>query len=154
MAGPLAASLLLGAAPAFLDAAVVPLVIQQRPEESGEASGICFAWSTVGSIIGVLATGYLLLPQLGISGTLVSGALLVIASVAVLGRLLPAALGLALALAAVQIAGTRTGDLLVDMSNGYHRIRVLEPSANIRQLYLDSTLEGVIRVGTPWPVAR
>ena len=145
MFGPLAASLMLAAAPAFLDAAVVPLVIQQRPEEPGEASGICFAWSTVGSIIGVLATGYVLLPQLGISGALLTGAVMVLVSLGLLGRIGFAATGITLALIAAYVAHNRPSGYLVDMSNGYHRIRVTQHDDGVRRLYLDGTLEGAVK---------
>lgn len=152
MFGPLAASLLLAAVPAFLDAAVVPLVIQQRPEEPGEASGICFAWSTVGSIIGVLATGYILLPQLGISGALLTGAVMVLVSLGLLGRIGFAATGITLALIAAYVAHSRPSGYLVDMSNGYHRIRVTQHDDGVRRLYLDSTLEGAVKPGSAEPV--
>lgn len=151
MFGPLVAAAALAFVPAFLDAAVVPLAIQALPGEPGEVSGRCFAWSTVGSIIGVLATGYLLLPQFGISGSLVTGAVLVaLALVAMNSIRTGASIGLACALAlAVDIDGP--GNVIFDSSNGYHRIRVVE-NGSVRSLYLDNTLEGQVRAGDVKPV--
>lgn len=152
MFGPLVAAAVLAAVPAFLDAAVVPLVIQALPGERGDVSGRCFAWSTVGSIFGVLATGYILLPQLGISGALVTGAALVALALLAMSRF-GAAAGISV-LCIVAIAGGPAGpdNLLVDKSNGYHRIRIVE-QGSIRSLFLDNTLEGRVRLGDVTPVA-
>lgn len=152
MFGPLIAATLLAFIPAFLDAAVVPLVIQALPGERGEVSGRCFAWSTIGSIIGVLATGYLLLPQFGISGALITGAVLVALALAAMSRFGTAtAVGACCTIIAVSVYPS-SGGLLVDTSNGYHRIRVIE-NGTVRSLYLDNTLEGQVRLGDVTPVA-
>ena len=152
MFGPLAAAAVLAFVPAFLDAAVVPMVIQAMPGEPGNVSGRCFAWSTVGSIIGVVATGYVLLPLLGVSGALITGALLVSITLVAITR---KALSLALVFVAVgagYLAHDQSRDVVVDISNGYHRIRVTENN-QVRSLYLDNTLEGQVRLGDVKPVA-
>ncbi|MFC1776407.1 fused MFS/spermidine synthase [Pseudomonadota bacterium] len=71
--GPLVASLLFAAIPTFLNAAVVPMVISTFRQEAGMASGKGFSISTIGSIVGVIATGYILLPLFGIEGALLVG---------------------------------------------------------------------------------
>lgn len=152
MFGPLIAATVLASIPAFLDAAVVPLVIQALPGERGEVSGRCFAWSTIGSIIGVLATGYLLLPQLGISGALITGAALVALALAAMSRFGTAAVVGACCTIIAVIGYPSPSGVLVDMSNGYHRIRVIE-NGTVRSLYLDNTLEGQVRLGDMTPVA-
>ena len=152
MLGPLVSSAVLAAVPGFLDAAVVPLVIQILPGERGEVSGRCFAWSTVGSIIGVLATGYFLLPQFGISGALVAGMLLVGLALLTLGRRINATAVGAACVVALLNANQSNPKYLVDESNGYHRLRVTQ-QGEVRNLYLDNTLEGQIRLGEVKPVA-
>ncbi len=152
MFGPLVAAAVLAGSPALLDAAVVPLVIQTRNEQSGEASGRCFAWSTVGSIMGVLATGYVLLPQLGIAGSLIAGAALVILATLLVRSYAFAAIGACLVAVAVTVSLKQSSSYLYDASNGYHRLRVSEDSERQRFLYLDNTLEGAIQRGSPEPV--
>lgn len=153
MFGPLVAAGVLAAVPAFLDAVVVPMAIQIRPEEPGEASGICFAWSTIGSILGVLFTGYLLLPQLGIAGALITGVVLVSFALLLLkyrGLFSLAIVAIAISIVIIKM---QSPTALYDKSNGYHRIRV-QQSGDIKSLYLDNTLEGQIRMGSDTPVAR
>lgn len=159
MAGPLVAAASLAALPAGLGAAVVPLVVETRAMSAGRASGECYAWSTVGSVVGVLATGYLLLPWLGLSGSMLLGASLVFVSVMTCARPFLGAAGLvfvavaAYGASAVSVSSSQ-GSVLLDQSNGYHRIRIVEPKASegIRVLFLDSTVEGAVRLGSPQPV--
>ena len=152
MFGPLLAAILLAALPAFLDAAVVPMVIQVIPGEPGGVSGRCFAWSTVGSIFGVLLTGYVLLPQLGIAGALATGVVLIILSLFFLRRMISVTFLLLLLIGTTVWTGQRQTNLLYDRSNGYHRIRITENS-DVRTLMLDSTVEGLVRLGDERPVA-
>ena len=153
MFGPLVAATVLAAVPAFLDAVVVPMAIQLRPEEPGESSGICFAWSTVGSILGVLLTGYVLLPQLGITGALVSGVILVTLALLLLRVWGLAAISATAIIATIALSNMQASQYLYDKSNGYHRVRVSQVGPDIRSLYLDNTLESQIRLGTDIPVS-
>ncbi|MFW2439878.1 MAG: fused MFS/spermidine synthase, partial [Arenicellales bacterium] len=153
MFGPLVAATILAAVPAFLDAVVVPMAIQLRPEDPGESSGICFAWSTVGSIFGVLLTGYVLLPQLGISGALITGVVMVSAALLLLGKRGLFAMTVIAIVTTIVISNLQASQYLFDKSNGYHRIRVTQAGTDIRSLYLDNTLESQIRLGTDIPVS-
>lgn len=156
MAGPLVAALVLAALPTGCSAAVVPLVVETRPEGPAKAAGQCYAWSTVGSVLGVLLTGYLLLPQLGISRTVMVGALGVFGMILISGRWLAGLLGLMLI--ALMVIGPSHSDpgILLDKSNGYHRMRIVTSSYNekVRTLYLDSTVEGAVELGSSYPVLR
>ncbi|MDJ0740510.1 MAG: fused MFS/spermidine synthase [Gammaproteobacteria bacterium] len=149
MLGPLAASVLLAAVPALLAAAVVPLVVAARPDAAGRAAGTCFAWSTAGSILGVLATGYLLLPRLGIAGSLQVGAGLVVLALLLGLRARIGLVGLGLLSAAIALAPKPEPDVLYAHTNAYHQIRVVaEPGQGARVLYLDSTVEGAMLPGS------
>ena len=157
MAGPLVASLLLAALPAGCGAAVVPLVVETRSEGPGKAAGQCYAWSTVGSVLGVLLTGYVLLPQLGISGAMMVGASIVFVMILISGRLLLGLAGLILVLLGGIVSCHTDAGVLYDRSNGYHRIRIIASPCdpydkNIRTLLLDSTVEGAVELGSSYPV--
>lgn len=73
--GPLIFSLVLFFAPAFLLGIVSPYIIKLQSihspaEKIGEVVGNTFFWGTMGSIVGSLATGFWLIPTLGIQQTL------------------------------------------------------------------------------------
>ena len=56
--------------------ATFPLAVRiavERPDRSAAASARVYAWNTLGSIVGSIAAGFLLLPRLGFLGTLVFG---------------------------------------------------------------------------------
>jgi spermidine synthase len=154
MQGPLLAATILAAVPAAMAAAVVPLVVQSISDSSGSASGRCFAWSTVGSILGVIATGYFLLPNLGIFGTLLVGPGLVFA-VILLGRnWYPGIAGSTLLILIILVPIYEPAhNVVIDKSNGFHRIQVFEVG-DLKYLKLDSTIEGAIRVGHDIPVLK
>ena len=156
MAGPLVAALLLAALPAGCGAAVVPLVVETRSEGPARAAGQCYAWSTVGSVVGVLLTGYLLLPCLGISGSMIAGASAVFLIILISGRRLAGVVGLGLVMLSGIFSSRIDPGALFDKSNGYHRIRVMESPGdkNVRTLYLDSTVEGAVTIGSSFPVLR
>ncbi|MFK7993989.1 MAG: fused MFS/spermidine synthase [Granulosicoccus sp.] len=151
--GPVVTSIIFALVPTFLNAAIVPMAISTFDEPSGSASGKCFSISTVGSITGVILTGYVLLPLLGVSGTLLTGSALFFLAL-VFFR--PKALGVAGLSAIMAIAWwitsqAQSSDLLVDHSNGYHRIKIKELASEgevSRYIYLDSTLEGVTQLGS------
>lgn len=88
--GSLAASLLLFLPPAMILGMVSPLAVEAVQREgggpAGGAGGRVLAAGTVGSLAGVYATSHLLLPGLGVRGTflLAAGVLLVAGAVALL----------------------------------------------------------------------
>jgi len=78
--GPLVSSTLLFAPPAFLLGLLSPyaVTLQQArmPDRGvGRVTGAIFFWSTVGGISGSLAAGFLLIPHVGIRGSLIGLAL-------------------------------------------------------------------------------
>ncbi|MDY6990029.1 MAG: fused MFS/spermidine synthase [Thermodesulfobacteriota bacterium] len=153
MAGPLITASVLAAFPAGCGAAVIPLVVETRSEQAGEAAGQCYAWSTVGSVFGVLLTGYVLLPQFGISGAMMTGAVVVFLVVLMRGPRLLGLVGL-IAVSGWLFSPKTEAEALFDKSNGYHRIRIAASpqDQNVRALYLDSTREGAVRLGSSDPV--
>ena len=44
-------------------------IFATRADEAGAVSGVVYAWNTVGSIVGALVAGFVLLPGLGLEGT-------------------------------------------------------------------------------------
>ena len=48
-------------------------IVVDRPEHSATATAEVYAWNTVGSIVGAIAAGFLLLPRFGFVGTLAIG---------------------------------------------------------------------------------
>ncbi len=153
IAGPLIGTLLLAAPAAAIGASVLPLgvALTSQPAGAGRSAGRLYACSTVGSVLGVLLTGYLLLPLLGIAGALYTAAGLVFAAFFAAKRVLIGTAGLGgVILLAAAAGGDRSAGLLLDRSNGYHRIRVVSSREDprVRRLYLDSTIEGMTRLGS------
>jgi len=88
--GSLACSLLLFLPPAMLLGTVSPLAVESiargEQKSAGDAGGRVLCFGTVGSLAGVFATSHLLVPGLGLVGTfLVAAGLLVLAGVLALG---------------------------------------------------------------------
>ena len=70
--GPLVASLLLFSLPALFLGMLSPfaiklLYLRQADSAVGNAAGLVFFWSTLGSIVGSLAAGFVLIPTFGVS---------------------------------------------------------------------------------------
>ena len=154
--GPLMGTLILAVPPAGIGATVLPICVGQTSKtvESGRSAGQLYAFSTVGSVIGVLITGYLLLPLLGVAGALYSAAAFVFAVFIPARQFLVGFVGLGVVfLSAISLTGAHADNILMDKSNGYHRIRVLssEKDSQVRLLYLDSSLEGAIKLGSTNP---
>ena len=118
MYGPLVAAAILAATPAGCGAAVVPLVVQTRQEGPAKAAGQCYAWSTVGSVAGVLLTGYLLLPFLGTSGAMLVGSGAVFAVILVNWRWPVGIAGLLLVASGGFASSAHKDNVLLDKSNG------------------------------------
>jgi spermidine synthase len=104
--GPLIVSLLMFFLPAAFLAMLSPFAITllhaREPDKGvGRVSGLVFFWSTLGSIAGSLATGFLLIPHWGIGAVVVgagSGLVLLGAAGLLMTRSLPRVLTLGLAL--------------------------------------------------------
>lgn len=154
--GPLAGTCLLAVPSAGVGAAVLPISVSltSRKADSGKRVGRLYAFSTIGSVVGVLVTGYLLLPVLGVAGSLITAAALVFVTF-ILGNMFAlGSLGLGCVIAALLLVpSVRDQNVLLDKSNGYHRIKVVSNSndSRIRLLYLDSSLEGAVMLGSKNP---
>ena len=84
-----AMSLLVLGVPAGLLGAVLPLWIRELPQsgpELGRGVGRLLTWNTLGAVAGTLATGFVLMPQLGLRGAFLVLALGLCAAVWLLGQ--------------------------------------------------------------------
>jgi spermidine synthase len=132
--GPLIVSFLMFFLPALFLAMLSPFAItllhaREADKGVGNASGLVFFWSTLGSIAGSLATGFLLIPHWGIGSIVAAtGAGLVLLGAAGLlaTRKLPKVLPLGLALLglisgiALRHAGTAEGRGVVFAADGLY----------------------------------
>jgi spermidine synthase len=135
--GPLIVSFLMFFLPALFLAMLSPFAItllhaREAGKGVGNASGLVFFWSTLGSIAGSLATGFLLIPRWGV-GNIVAGTgsgLMLLGCVGLMmTRRLPKVLPVGLALLglisgiALRHAGTADGPGVVFAADGlYERI--------------------------------
>lgn len=67
---PLLPAIILFGTPSFLFGIVNPIIISMRVEDKGEASGLTFSYSTIGSIFGVFLTTFYLIPFHGLNKTI------------------------------------------------------------------------------------
>jgi spermidine synthase len=122
--GPLIVSLLMFFLPALFLAMLSPYAIallhaRDPGRGVGNASGLVFFWSTLGSIAGSLATGFLLVPHWGIGNILIgvgAGLVLLGAAGLLLARSRPTAMPLGLAL-----IGLACGVALMQAATGEDR---------------------------------
>jgi len=82
--GPLLFSILLFFTPGFLLGIVSPYIIKLQslstPQEHiGSVVGATFFWGTIGSILGSIATGFWLIPVLGVQGTILLVSIVLVA---------------------------------------------------------------------------
>ena len=163
--GPIVATGLLLAAPGCLLGAVSPFAIRMvsllsDDKSVGVSAGSVGMSATLGSVAGTFATGFVLVPHLGLRTIFVVTGL-VLAVLAVIGYLLFAvafrrnrSLGLVLLglfglIGAVAYFGQppRSPRVVYEENTFYHRIRVVEdetarPGDLLRILFLDNTREG------------
>ena len=140
ISGPLIASLFLFLVPAFFLGMLSPFAIQllhaRDPKRGvGSVAGAVFFWSTIGSIVGSLLAGFLLIPTLGIQTILLSiaAALLLLGLgglISVRGLAAKNLPGLALLLAFAALAvypGSKSVDpnVLFSLEGLYQNIRVV-----------------------------
>ena len=161
--GPVAATLVLFAAPGCLLAAVSPFAVRMvsllsRDRSVGISAGSIGMVSTLGSVLGTFGAGFVLIPHMGVRSVfLVTGltiGLLAAAGYWLFWNPLRFRKGTAVAataifaglLAAGWLQGGPPADVLFDQTTFYHRIRVREqPTADgdrHRTILLDSTIEG------------
>jgi spermidine synthase len=159
--GSLAAALLLFLPPSLLMGMVSPFAVRvavPHLEKVGAIAGGYSALSTAGSIVGTLATAFLLIPMfpvptllLGLAGTLVLGAVLLMAS-----RATVLAAGLA-ALACVVTGFSRRPaeadagvKILVSRDTAYHHLQVFEFEQDaVRMMRFDNLTQGGMNLKRP-----
>jgi spermidine synthase len=139
------------ALPAGLIASVTPIAIRLRMrsvDSSGSVAGNMSALSTVGSILGTLAGGYVLLAYLQLSrGLFLLGLLLCgLGLVAARSSRALGCVALALLLLADPVAGDQK--LLFEQDTSYHHIQVREGPER-RTLHFDRTLQGSMSLTDP-----
>ena len=145
--GSLVGVLLLVAVPVLLLGTVSPWAIRlavERVEQAGEVAGRLYALSTVGSLLGTLASALLLIPLVGTRRTFLVFAF-AIAVVAVLGlrparryALAPAAIVVLAALPVGTLkAETDSGDVIHEVDTEYQYARVIERVDGSRVLELN-----------------
>jgi len=165
--GPLIWSMILFFFPSFLLGTLSPFVIklqEQRLEGVGigRISGEVFFWSTLGSIIGSLVAGFVLIPQFGIKEIMVSVALLlvVLGGVGLLitgkGKQSETArfgviIGIVLitAVAASFLTIEQNSKILYTEDGVYHRVTIFEDEykgKRARFLTLDRNFSGVMLI--------
>jgi len=148
--------------PAALIGAVLPLCIKndQTPGSLGKHVGRLIAWNTVGAVVGVLVTGFILMPRIGLRGALgASSVILCLASVVTLWRAGSPRLALLPSTAAAAFLGLALfggeGWRLV-ISSGVFRERVRQVDTrymkwrhdHIRLLYYEDGADATVSVET------
>lgn len=160
VSGPLVASVLLFILPSFLLGMLSPLAIKLKVQEDkkmgiGRVTGGMFFWSTVGSILGSLLAGFVLIPLFGIHAIIVGTGvvLLLIGGIPVLvttttssrHMLLVTTLA-ALTVLGVQSGSAALGDTVVYRDDGlYGQITILKSERDGRvahHLLIDNELSG------------
>ena len=160
--GPLASAALLFLLPALLLGMLSPFAVKLQsvafPEEGvGTASGKIFFWSTLGSIVGSLAAGFVLIPRLGVSRILIAdGAFLCLLGLVPLsalhlrrGERLPyrSIAAFIFALAAVAAFGPEPGRASYQADGLYERLTVfdgVEDGRPARFLLQDRSVSGAM----------
>ena len=154
--GPLLASLCLFAPPALFFGAVLPLAAKIKTKDAariGSSVGDLYAISTIGSIIGTLLTGYVLIASLGIRSIFILTGLMLCA-ISLIGLLIDKSSGqksrrnwfvvvlaliimLACIIQSTPMSIFKADKIQLDKDSDYYRIMVLENNGT-RLLVLDS----------------
>ncbi len=139
------------ALPAFLCASVTPIGTRLRMrtvDRSGSVAGSVSAVSTVGSIVGTVAAGYVLVSYLQVSRALFLLGF-VLCGLGVLAARRPRILGCIVALLLLpQPSRADTSTVLLERDTSYHHI-IVRQSATRRMLHFDNTLQGSISLEDP-----
>ncbi len=172
--GPVFAGLLLFAAPGCVLATLTPFAVKlaARGEGSlGAVTGNLFTWSTVGSIVGTFATGFVFIPFFGLNGIFLTTAA-ALTLTAILGLFLSGDFAslfskrnarASMFVAIFVLAMMGTGSVWLGVipgvdrntvwvrENMYHMIRVFEKEeaggVRVRELFLDHQPEGAMVLG-------
>ena len=146
--------------PVLLLGTISPQVIRLAVTDlrhAGRVSGIIYAWSTVGAIIGTFVTGWWLISAVGVRALVFSmGVILLLLALAV-GRVWrrPPALAGALAVGVVAVVGLwSTGRLQSTCTSetSYFCIKVYDDSrdgAPVKSLVLDHLVHSYVKIGDP-----
>jgi spermidine synthase len=161
--GPLIVSLLMFFLPAMLLAMLSPFAITLLHARAGggvgNASGLVFFWSTLGSIAGSLGTGFVLIPNWGISSIIIAvgSGLALLGSVGLFATrakpgILPGGLlllGLACGIALRHFAVAQPGDVVFAADGLYERIVIRDlpyRGRNARILWQDANVSGGVNL--------
>ncbi len=156
---PLAGAIALFVVPSIVMGMVSPFAVRLRARAvgtMGQTAGNLYAISTVGSIVGTLATSFIFINYLGVSALihLLGFALLVMAVLGWLAarRQLAAATGVALivllAAGVTRAASARPSTLVFSRDTVYHRITVSD-EGSVRYLKLDNYWQSALDRGRP-----
>ena len=171
--GPLFGGIFLFAAPSLVLGMLTPFAVKlvARNEATlGTVTGNLFTWSTVGSIVGTFATGFVFIPTFGLNSIFLATGV-TLAAISLLGLYLfclsdgkrrgaigglPTAIFAWVGSAFLVGAATSgsppglTEETIYFQENMYHTIRVYErdkEGGRVRELYLDFQPEGAMVVG-------
>lgn len=156
----LAAAVLLFFPPLALLGTVSPYAIQlaaRRVDEVGRVSGDLFAVSTLASVIAAVATGFVLIPELGVTKLLVLVALALFVAAAVArwsagaaGALVLLVAGGALGATALAQPARRPAPVLANVDSPYANLRVVEWKG-MRYLTIDGGVHTIFDAATGEP---
>lgn len=154
--GPLFATVLLLGPPSFILGMVSPYAIKLSTKDIanvGSTAGNLYFLSTFGSIAGVFATTFFLIPQLGVKNILFSvGVLLVVISIFGIPISLKAVGAAAIVFALVSLGNPslNVGGVVFQQETLYHRLVVLDdPIGGTRTLLLDNHLHSAMDLRNP-----
>ncbi|MFH2100553.1 MAG: fused MFS/spermidine synthase [Candidatus Micrarchaeota archaeon] len=128
--------------------------LTSEPGKEGKSSGKVFAISTVGSILGVLGTGFILVPNMALSHIFILAALLMLGSAFLVSRKgigidILVFLILALPISAIGFHPPVSGDLIFSTSSEYFDLNIVNTSLHGKQsliLYLDRVPSSALAV--------
>jgi spermidine synthase len=159
--GPLLLALILFSGPNILLGMVPPYAIKlaaKTVKTVGSVSGDLYALSTVGSILGTLLTGFVLIPVLPITGIFVGVAASLFLTSFLLGGpskevILSSVAFLLVSFISFRAAGAdavyRGEEVVYDAYTPYHRILVLDnPEKTVRLMILDASYSGGMNLST------
>ncbi len=148
--GPLFASVMLLTIPNVLLGTVEPLLVKMKAtslKAVGKSAGNLYALSTLGGIFGALLTGYILIPNVGMSQTfMITGMALAILGIVVDGKkrgIVVLALIVALALVPIQYGPALYGSVIYQTDTEYYHLEIANYSGN-SSLILDLNLDTVL----------
>lgn len=161
--GPLIVAIILFLIPGLILGMLSPFAIKLQQmiltkEGIGSISGVIFFYSTMGSILGSLLAGYVLIPQFGVRASLIGvGVVLVVLGLVPLlmlsaDRRFATKLGvLAFIFTVLSALAAPTTNALYSHDGVYERIRIVDSHYNgktVRSLYQDRSISGGMYIGS------